>query len=76
MFFLTDFMQSNFVFNINVPIKYSDFFDSGKIRVSVFYMKEHIELVYIIQNSKIGHCIFFLTDNIQSNIVFNIEVPR
>ena len=27
-----------------------DFFDSGKIRNFVFYMKEHIELVYLLQN--------------------------
>ena len=49
MFFLTDVMQSNFVFNINVPIKYLDFFDASKIRISVFYMREHVEFVYILQ---------------------------
>ena len=45
IFLLTDNIQSNFVFNIGVPRSYLDFFDSGKIRISVFYMREHIELV-------------------------------
>ena len=44
------FWQSNFAFNIGVPRQYLDFFDSGKIRISVFYMRQHIELVYILQN--------------------------
>ena len=35
-FFLTDYIQRNFVFNIGVPRSYLDFFDSGKIRISVF----------------------------------------
>ena len=47
---MTDFIQSNFVFNIGLPISYLDFFDSRKIRISVFYMREHIELVPILQN--------------------------
>ena len=50
IFFLTDYIQSNFVFNIGVPRLYLDFSDSGKIRISVFYMRERIELVYILQN--------------------------
>ena len=49
-FFLTDYIQSNFVFNIGVPRLYLDFFDSGKIRISVFYMSKHTVLVYILQN--------------------------
>ena len=47
---LTDYIQSNFVFNIGVPRQYLDFFDSGKIRISVFYIREHIDMVYILQN--------------------------
>ena len=50
IFFLTNYIQSNFDFNIGVPRLYLDFFDSGKIRISVFYMREHIELVYLLQN--------------------------
>ena len=50
IFFLTDYIQSNFVFNIGVPRLYLDFFDSGKIRISVFYMREQVELVYILKN--------------------------
>ena len=49
IFFLTDYIQSNFVFNIGVPREYLDFFDSGKIIISVFYLSEHMELVYILQ---------------------------
>ena len=48
--FLTDYIQSNFVFNIGVPRLNLDFVVSGKIRILVFYMREHTELVYILQN--------------------------
>ena len=47
---MTNYIQRNFVFNIGLPGKYLDFFDSGKIRISVFYMRENTELVYILQN--------------------------
>ena len=49
-FFLTYYIQSHFVSNIGAPKKYLDFFDSRKIRISVFYIREHIDLVYIFQN--------------------------
>ena len=62
IFFLTDYIQRNFVLNIGVPKLCFHFFNSGKIRISVFYMRELMELVYILQNSRKGHCIFFLTD--------------
>ena len=39
-----------YFFNIGVPRYYLDFFDSGEIRISVFYMREQMELVYIPQN--------------------------
>ena len=39
-------------------------------------MREHIELVYTPKQSRLGHCIFFLTDYIKSNFFFNIGVPR
>ena len=66
-----------FSFNIEVPRLYLDFFDSFKIRISVFYMREHIELVYILQNRvEIGIVYFFLADYIQSNFALNIGVPR
>ena len=48
--FMTDYIQSNFAFNIGVPKLYLDFFDSGKIRISVFYMREHMELLYVLEN--------------------------
>ena len=34
-----------------MPKLYLDFFNSGKIRISVVYIGEHIELLYIPQNS-------------------------
>ena len=48
IFFLRDYIQSNFVSNIWVPRKYLDFFDFVKIRISVFHMREHTEFVYIL----------------------------
>ena len=50
IFFLSDYIQSKFACNIGVPREYLDFFDSGKIRISVVYMREHTELLYILQN--------------------------
>ena len=46
---MTDYIQSNFVLDIGVPTYYFDFFDTGKIRISVFYMTDYIELVYILK---------------------------
>ena len=59
-----------------MPILYLDFFDMGKIRISVFYMSEHIELVYILQNRVENGIVYFLTDYIQRNFAFKIGVPR
>ena len=42
--------SEQFVFNIGVPRYYLDIFDLGEIRIFVFYMREHTELVYILQN--------------------------
>ena len=50
---MTDYIESNFAFIIGVPKLYLDFFDLDKIRTSVFYMREHMELVYILEN-KVG----------------------
>ena len=47
---MTDYIQINIVSKTGVPRQYIDFFDSGKIRISVFYMREHTELVYLLQN--------------------------
>ena len=50
-----------FSFNFGVPRYYVDFFRLRKIRISVFYMIEHVELVYIPQNKvKKGIVYFFL----------------
>ena len=52
------------------------FFNSRKYTISIFYMREHMELVNTPKKSRIAHSLFFLTDYIQSNIFFNIGVPR
>ena len=57
--FLTDYIKRNFVFNIGVPRQYVDFFDSGKISISVFYMRERIELVYILKNKVEKGIVYF-----------------
>ena len=49
-FFLTDYINRNFAFNIGVPRLNLDFFNSIKYRISVFYIREHMELVYMLQN--------------------------
>ena len=59
IFFLTDCIQSNFVFYIGVPRLYLDFFDSGKISISVFYMRAHMELVNILQNKVESDIVYF-----------------
>ena len=51
VYFLTDYINRNFAFNIGVPRLNLDFFDSIKYRISLFYMREHMELVYILQNT-------------------------
>ena len=48
-----------FSFNFGAPRYYLDFFDSGKSRISVFYMREHIELIYILQNRVEKGIIYF-----------------
>ena len=59
IFFLTDYFQRKFVFYLGVPILYLDFFDSRKIKISVFYVREHIELVYILQNRVESDFVYF-----------------
>ena len=39
-----------FSFYLGAPRYYLDFFYSLKYRISVFYMREQVELVYILQN--------------------------
>ena len=77
MFFLTDYIQSHFLLTLGHLDIIEIFFDSRKIRISVFYKKENIELVYILQKRvEMGIVYFFLTDYIQSNFAINIGVPR
>ena len=58
--FLTDYIQSNIAFNMGLPRIYLDYFDSGKIRISLFYMRGHIELVYILQNRVETGTVYFI----------------
>ena len=48
------------------------------ISLEFLYLNEraYSVVVYTPKKSRIGHCIFFLTDYIQSNFVSNISVPR
>ena len=48
IFFLTEYIQSDFLLTFGCLHIIWIFFDSRKIRISVFYLREHIELVYII----------------------------
>ena len=54
-----------FSFNVGVPKYYLDFFDSRKIRISLFYMKEHIELEYIIRN-RVERALHIFSDRLYS----------
>ena len=45
-----------FSFDFGAPRYYLDFFDLFKIRILVYYMRETIELVYILQN-RVEKCI-------------------
>ena len=58
IFLLTEYFQRKFAFYLGEPILYLDFFDSHKIKISVFYVREHIELVYILQN-RVQECIIY-----------------
>ena len=68
---MTNYIHSNSVFNIEGLRSYLDCFDLGKISISV-----NRNLKNTPKQSRIEHCIFFLTDYIQSNVVFDSGVPR
>ena len=50
VYFLTDYNQSHFLLPLGRLDIIKIFFDSRKGRISVVYMREHTELVYIQQN--------------------------
>ena len=65
-----------FSFNFGAPKYYLDFFDSRKIRISVFYMREHTDLVYILQN-RVDLGIVYISNTLSSEpISFSIGAPR
>ena len=65
IFFLTDYIQSHFLLTLgSLDIIYI-FFDLRKIRISVFYMRVHIELVYILQN-RVEKGIVYFSDGLYS----------
>ena len=75
-FFLTDYIQSNFVFNIQVPRQYVYFFDQGRIRISVFYMREHMELC-IYSKTKQNKALYSFSYRVYSEpFLLIVGVPR
>ena len=70
IFFITEYMQSQFLLTLGRLDIIKIVFDWCKIRISVFYMREHIELVYIRQNKVENAFYIFLPDYIQSNYAF------
>ena len=50
-FFLTDYIQTNFILTLGCLDNIYIFFVSRKVGISVFYMREHTEFVYILQNT-------------------------
>ena len=70
MFFLTDYIyidyiQRHFLLILGrLDIIYISF-DSRKIRISVFYMREHIELVYIVQ-TRVERALYIFSDRLYS----------
>ena len=74
---MTDSIQSNFVLTLGCLDNIEIFFDSHKYRSSVtLHERAYGVGVYTTKQSRIGHCIFYLTDYLQSNFAFNFEVPR
>ena len=43
-----------------MPTLYFNFLNSGKIRISVFFIREHVELVYVLQNRVESGIVYFL----------------
>ena len=59
MFFLTEYIQSHFLLTFErLDIIYF-LFVSRKIKISVFYMREHIELMYILKNRAEKGIVYF-----------------
>ena len=58
--FLTHYIQSHFILTLERLDIILIFFDSPKIRILVFYMRELIELVYILQNRVKKGIVYFL----------------
>ena len=49
-FFLQIILRANLLLTLGWLDNIKNFFDSLKERISVFYMREHMELVYTLQN--------------------------
>ena len=50
VYFFNRLYSEPFSFNFVAPRYYLDFFDLPKFRISVFYIREHMELVYILKH--------------------------
>ena len=65
IFLLTDYIQSHFLLSLGrLDIIYI-FFDSRKIRISLFYIREHSELVYILQN-RVKRALYIFSNRLYS----------
>ena len=69
--------SERFSFNFGPPRYYLDFFDLGKIRISVFYIREHIEFVCILENRvEKGIVYFFWQIIFRAILLLKFRVPR
>ena len=64
IFFLTYCIQSHFLLTLGFLDIIQIFIDLRKIRISLFYMREHIELVYILQKRVEKSIVYFFWQNI------------
>ena len=69
LFFLTDYIQRNFVFNKGCLDNIQIFFNTLKYRISVFHMREHMNLVYTLQNRVEKSIVYFFLQIIFSAIL-------
>ena len=69
IFFLTDYIQILFFLTLGC-LDNSIYLNSRKIRISVFYMRKHIELLYILQNKVENDILYFFWQIIFRAILF------
>ena len=76
IFFVTDNTQSHSLLTIGRLGITQIIFDSGKIRISVFFMREHTVLVYILQKKQ-NNALYIFSNGLYSEpFSFNFGAPR